>query len=72
MGDISVRSGAPHGSVIGPIFVNDPTDALYTLMLLFAGDVKMVTRSVQTISFQSSPFYHVGLVGEIWPANQPC
>ncbi len=47
-GAIPVHSGVPLGSVIGPLlfllFVNDLPDVLETMTLLFADDVKLVTR----------------------------
>ncbi len=46
-----MHSGAAQGSVIAPLlfllFVNDISDILEALTLLFAGDVKMVTRRTQ-------------------------
>ncbi len=43
-----MHSGVPRGSVIGPLlfllFVNDLPGVLEALALLFADDVKMVTR----------------------------
>ncbi len=47
-------SGAPQGSVIGPLFiflfVNDLPDAHKALMLLFVDDVKIVTRRTQNMN----------------------
>ncbi len=47
-GAIPIHSGVLQGSVIGPLlfllFVNDLPDVLEALALLFADDVKMVTR----------------------------
>ncbi len=47
-GSIPMHSGVPQGSVIDPLvlllFVNDHSDVLEALTVLFADDVKMVTR----------------------------
>ncbi len=57
-GATPMHSGVPKGSVIGPLlfplFVNDLTDILETLTLLFADDVKMVTRWSQSMNLRSS------------------
>ncbi len=65
--DIPIRSGVPQNSLVGSTLVKYLADSLYTLMLLFADDVKMVTRRVKTMNFLRSHFYRLGL-----PANQPC
>ncbi len=55
---IPMHSGFPQGSVIGPFLfllsVNDPPDVLEALTLLFADDVKMVTRRSQSMNLHSS------------------
>ncbi len=52
-GAIPMHSGVPQGSVIGPLmfllFVNYLPDVLETLTLLFADDVKMVTRQSRNL-----------------------
>ncbi len=56
-GAIPMHSGVPQDSVIGPLlfllFVNDLPDVLETLTLLFADNVKMVTRRSQSMNLQS-------------------
>ncbi len=55
---IPLHSGVPRGSVIGPLlfllFVNDHPDVLETMTLVFADDVKMVTRRSQGMNLHSS------------------
>ncbi len=57
-GAIPMHCGVPQGSVMTPLlillFVNDLPDVLETLTLLFADDVKMVTRRSQSMSLYSS------------------
>ncbi len=57
---IPMHSGVPQGSVIGPLlfllFVNALPDVLETLTLLFADDVKMVTRRSQSMNLCSFLF----------------
>ncbi len=57
-GAIPKHSGVPQGSVIGPLlfllFVNVLPNVLETLTLLFADDVKMVTRRSQSKNIRSS------------------
>ncbi len=58
LGSIPMRSCAPQGSAIGPflflLFVNDLPDAVEALTLLFADDIKMVTRRTQNMNLHSS------------------
>ncbi len=53
-----MRFGVPQGSVIGRLLflllVSDLPDALNVLTLLFADDVKMVTRRAQNVRLYSS------------------
>ncbi len=53
-----MRSGIQQGSVIGPLlfllFVDNLPDVLGTVTLLFADDVKMVTRRLQSMNLRSS------------------
>ncbi len=53
-GAIPVHYAVPQGSMIGPLlfllFVNDLADVLGALTLLFADEVKMVTRRTQNIT----------------------
>ncbi len=52
-----MHSGVTQGSVIGPLllllFVNDLSDVLKALALLFADDVKMVTPQSQSMNLHS-------------------
>ncbi len=60
-----------HDRVIGPLlfllFENDLPDVHEALMLLFAGDVKMVTRRTQNRKLHSSL-----TVEEMEPTDQSC
>ncbi len=57
-GAIPMRSDVPQGFMIGPFtllhFVNDLSDALETLTLHFAGDIKMVFCRSRNISLHIS------------------
>ncbi len=57
-GAIPMHSGVPQGSVIGPLlvflFANDLPEVLEALTLLFADDVKMVTRRSQSMNLHRS------------------
>ncbi len=57
-GAIPLHSGGPQGYLIGPLlfllFVNDLPNVLEPLTLLFADDVKMVTRRSQSMNLHSS------------------
>ncbi len=57
-GAIPMHSGVPQGSLIGPLlfllFVNDLPNILEALVLLFADDVKMVTRRIQNMNLHKS------------------
>ncbi len=57
-GAILMHSGVPQGSLIGPLlfllFVNDLPDVIEALTLLFADDVKMVTRRSHSMNLHSS------------------
>ncbi len=58
-GAILMHSGAPHGSVMGPLlfllFVNGLPDVLEALTLHMEDDVKLVTRRTQNMGLHSSP-----------------
>ncbi len=57
-GAIPMHSGVPRGSVTGPLlfilFVHDLPNVLKALALLFADDVKMVTRRSHSMNLHSS------------------
>ncbi len=57
-GAIPMHNGVPQGSVIGPLlfllFVNGLPDILEALTLLFADDVKLMTRRTQNMNLHSS------------------
>ncbi len=57
-GTIPMHSGVPQGSVIGSLlfllFANDLPHVLETMTLLFADNVKMVTRRSQSVNLHSS------------------
>ncbi len=67
-----MHSDVPQGSVIGPLlfflFVNDLPDVLETLTLLFADDVKMVTRVHRPCAFTVFLLLHgIGPLGFFFP-----
>ncbi len=53
-GAIPTHSGVPQGSLLFLLLVNALPDVLDTLTLLFADDVKMVTRRSQSMNLRSS------------------
>ncbi len=65
-GAIPMHNGVTQGSVIGPLlfllFVNGLPDVLEALTLLFADDVKLVSRWTQN--------NRIGLVEEMGPTDQ--
>ncbi len=76
-GAIQMLSGVPQGSVIGPLlfllFVNGLPDVLEALTLLFADDVKLLTRRTQNMNLHSSLTAAWDyLVEEMGPTDQSC
>ncbi len=53
-GVMPMHSGAPQGPILFLFFVNDLPDVLETLALLFADEVKMVTRWSQRMNLHRS------------------
>ncbi len=73
-GAIPMHSGAPRGTEMGPrlflVFVNDLSDALEALTLLFPDDVEVVTRRTQSMNLHVYPYCYMGPVEEMGPTGQ--